>query len=65
MNNYKTSILKTAGVLMLAGGGVGVTNTAWAGNGDFDASTSGYARTTAGISLEDHSESKANESVLL
>ena len=28
MNNYKTSILKTAGVLMLAGGGVGVTNTA-------------------------------------
>lgn len=62
MNKYKTSILKTAGVLMLAGGGVGITNTALADNGDFDVSLSGYVRTTAGISLEDHSETKANES---
>lgn len=53
-------MLKAAGVLMVAGG-MGITNTALADSSEFDASLSGYVRTTAGISLEDHSETSANE----
>ncbi|OUS28813.1 hypothetical protein A9Q98_06970 [Thalassotalea sp. 42_200_T64] len=60
MKTYETRILKTAGAIMLAGG-VTITNTALADIGDFDANLSGYVRTTAGISLENHSETSANE----
>jgi hypothetical protein len=51
---YERSILKTAGVLMFAGG-VAASNTAFA-DSDFDVNLSGYVRTTFGMSLEDHTE---------